>query len=402
MEQEFRNWSGSVRFVPGSRAAPASERELVDVVHRAVREGHRVRPAGSGHSSMPLVATAESLVSLASMTGVVGHDSDRLRATVLPGTGLAELGRLLAEHGMAMENLGDVDYQAIAGAIGTGTHGTGQEWGNLSQTLVGGRLVTASGDVVAFGEDSEDGADSVLTRAAQVSLGSLGILSALTLRVVPAFDLHRINWCTHIDWVLENFEDLAARHRHMDVYWYPRSDLAQVRTLNVPGEEPDIAPSDARVHEDVTGPGYEIIPNARDLRFEEMEYMLPREVGLECFREVRSRVKDRHRDKVAWRVLLRTVAADAALISPFHGRETMTIATLQNTDLPYEQYFGDIEPMLQAYDGRPHWGKKHTMTASGLRELYPEWDEFQRVRREMDPDGVFMNDHLSELFEEAA
>ncbi len=349
---------------------------------------------------MPLVATDDELVSLERMTGVLAVDAAAGTAEVLPGTPMDELGAQLVERGVAIDNYGDVDYQAIAGAIGTGTHGSGARLGNLSSILVGGTLVTGTGEAVRFTRDGHDasadlGQDALLP-AAQVSLGALGIFTSLTLRVRPAYELHRTNWMTHIDWVLEHFHELVEANRCFDFYWYPRSDLAQVRMLNEPGDEPGIRPP-GELRREETGPSYEILPNDRHLRFEEMEHMLPLDPELRAFREVRERVKAKHRTRVGWRVLVRTIAADDAMLSGAQGRPTMTIALLHNASLPHEHYFGDMEPLLLEHGGRPHWGKKHTMRAAQLAPLYLRWNEFARVREALDPDGVLRNEHLSEL-----
>ncbi|MDR5711291.1 D-arabinono-1,4-lactone oxidase [Nesterenkonia flava] len=404
MAETFTNWSGSIEFTPTARAAPGSADDIVQLVAEARRTGGTVRPVGSGHSSVPIFNTPDTLVSLENLTGVLDADASARQARVLPGTGLRDLGSQLADRGLAMENLGDVDYQAIAGAIATGTHGSGVRLGNLSSTLVGGQLINGLGEEVPFGVDAGEGEDHDLLRAAQVSLGTLGIMTSLTLRLEEAYDLHRQNYITHIDWVLENFEALIESNRSVDFYWYPRSDLAQVRMLNKPGDEPDLKPQ-GELKKDETGPNYEIIPNDRALHFEEMEYMLPLDTQLEAFRQVRERVKAKHRARVGWRVLVRTIAPDHALISNAEARyrdgsPTMTIALLQNNTLPYKQYFDDLEPLLQEFDGRPHWGKKHTMTAEQLAPLYPEWETFQKIRRQMDPDGIFMNDYLRSLLGE--
>ncbi len=302
-----------------------------------------------------------------------------------------------------MENLGDVDYQAIAGAISTGTHGSGITLGNLSSTMIGGRLVNGLGEEVPFGTEAGENEDDDLLRAVQVSLGSLGILTSLTLRVEEAHQLHRQNWITHIDWVMENFRELIETNRSVDFYWYPRSDLAQVRMLNKPGDEPDLTPEGepySYLKKDLTGPNYEVIPNDRALHFEEMEYMLPLDTDLSAFREVRQRVRAEHRAEVGWRVLVRTIAPDSAMLSNAQDRSTMTIALLQNNTLPFKRYFDDVQPIFWDFGGRPHWGKKHTLKSGQLAELYPEWGTFQQTRRELDPDGVFMNDYLRELFGE--
>ncbi|GAA1451228.1 D-arabinono-1,4-lactone oxidase [Nesterenkonia lacusekhoensis] len=393
------NWSGSISFTPQKLARPGNERDVVRLVRRARRRGSGVRPIGSGHSSTPLMNTDDVLVSLDRMSGVVEADPDLGRASILPGTGLSELGAELEQFGLAMENLGDVDYQTIAGALGTGTHGSGITLGNLSSTMIGGRLVTGTGEVLPFGVDAGEDPSDPLARAAQVSLGTLGILTSVTLQLEEAHELHRQNWMTHIDWVLEHFDQLVRSHRSVDFYWYPRSDLAQVRTLDKPGQEPDLMPP-GELKKDVVGPNYEVIPNDRHLKFEEMEYMLPLDTSLEAFREVRRRVKEVHRSQVGWRVLVRTIAADQAMISNAQHRQTMTIALLQNHSLPYEDYFDDLEPVFREFRGRPHWGKKHSLKAPQLRMLYPEWADFQALRRDLDPDGIFLNDYLRELFGE--
>lgn len=399
MAEEYINWSGSVTFTPSDRARPANAGEIADLVREARSSGRTVRPVGSGHSSQPVFSTPDTLVSLEKMRGVTEANTRKRWARVLPGTGLHELGQELAEHGLAMENLGDVDYQTIAGAIGTATHGSGVTLGNLSSTLIGGRLINGLGNEVLFGVDAGESEDHELLRAAQVSLGSLGIMTSLTLRLEQSYELHRQNWMTHIDWVLENFAELIATNRVVDFYWYPRSDMAQVRLLNKPGHEPGLQPV-GRIKKELTGPSYEVIPNDRHQHFEEMEYMLPLDTRLEAFRQVRERIKTRHRATVGWRVLVRTIAPDQAMLSNTQNRKTMTIALLQNNTLPSQEYFNDLEPLFRRFGGRPHWGKKHSLTGSELVELYPHWEEFHRIRRDMDPDGVFMNDYLRDLFAE--
>lgn len=394
----MRNWSGSVEFTPSRCETPYDVGELVRIIERARETGGTVRPRGSGHSSVPLIATHDVSVSLQNMSGLIDHDPRSGNATLGPGTSLHAAGDELAAVDLAMENLGDVDYQALAGAIATGTHGTGLCYGNLSSTLVGGTMVTGAGEIVRFGIDDPDD-DGELRRAVGVSLGAIGVLTSMTIRTTAEYELRRVDWFTDAAWAIDHFLELSLANRNADIYWYPRSDEVKVRTLNLLDHEPSVMPEHARIAADETGPSHGIIPQSRHQKFEEMEYIFPLEVGMDVFRAVRERIRKRHRRDIAWRVLVRTIARDDMMISNCNGHDNMSIALLNNNTLPFQPYFDDMEPLLLDYGGRPHWGKKHSRKASRLREMYPEWDRFQELRRAHDPDGVLLNPYLRELFE---
>ncbi|RLK25341.1 FAD/FMN-containing dehydrogenase [Micromonospora sp. M71_S20] len=405
MGREFVNWSGSLSFTPAEYAEPADEDEVRALVRRAREAGTTLRPVGSGHSSSPLVRTDGILASLDRLAGVIADDGER--ATVHAGTKLRTLGEGLYDAGLAMDNLGDVDYQSIAGATATGTHGTGLGFGNLSTQVAGVRLVTGTGETLDVSADHNPD----LLPAARLSLGALGVLTRVTLAVQPRYQLHRRSWCAPVAWTLDHLAELQHTNRNMDFYWYPRSDLTQVRVMNRVDETPDErvwhaprVPGSAAVDEPRevhVAPTHRAIPRHRELRFEEIEYMLPVEAFPACFAEVRRRVRQRHRRVAGWRVLVRSIAADDIWLSNAYGRPTATIACLQNTSLPYEEYFRDMEAVFRQYGGRPHWGKKHWLTARELRPLYPRWDDFQALRRRLDPDGVFLTPDLARLLEEA-
>ncbi|MEV0732533.1 D-arabinono-1,4-lactone oxidase [Polymorphospora sp. NPDC050346] len=405
MARQFVNWSGSLAFTPGGYAEPADEEAVRDLVRRAREDRTKIRPVGSGHSSSPLVRTDGTLLSLDRMAGVIGNDPAAGRATVWAGTKLKALGEGLYDAGLAMDNLGDVDYQSIAGATATGTHGTGLGFGNLSTQVAGVRLVSGGGEILDI--SARDNPE--LFAAARLSLGALGVVTRITLHVQPRYELRRRAWCAHVDWTLDHLAELQHTNRNMDFYWYPRSDQTQIRTMNRRDREPDIQPWAAGREpgpggypaEGQVGPTHRTIPRHRELRFEEIEYMLPSEAFPACFAEVRRRIRDRHRRVAAWRVLVRTIAADDIALSNAHGRATTTIACLQNSSLPYEEYFRDMEAVFRQYGGRPHWGKKHWLAAGELQPLYPRWDDFQAARRRLDPDGVFLTPDLARLLEEA-
>jgi FAD/FMN-containing dehydrogenase len=229
-------------------------------------------------------------------------------------------------------------------------------------------------------------------------MGTLGVLSTITLKLVPAFDVERREYATSTDAALANLDALSVGNRSFDFYWYPRRDDVKLRLVNPVGGGTDPLPY-ARELERRQGYGHQVIPTHSGIphRFEECEYALPAEAGPACFREIRTRVMQRWRHVVGWRVLYRTVASDDADLSPAHGRETVTISLHQNHGLPWRAFFADIEPIFMAYEGRPHWGKKHGQRAESLAARYPRWEGFLRVRERLDPQGTFLTPYLARL-----
>jgi FAD/FMN-containing dehydrogenase len=392
MAEEWCNWSGSLRFVPAHSATPADEAELATLIKRTAEEGGRLRVVGSGHSSSPLVKTGGTLVSLEKFTGLLAHDRGAGLATLAAGTTLKEANSALLEVGLAFPNLGDVDYQTVAGIVGTGTHGTGARLRVISDSLRGVRLLTGQGEMLEISEEQ----DADFLRAARVSLGALGIFTALTFKLPEATRLRRREWCTHLDDCLQHLEELVAGHRHFDFYWYPRSDLVKLRTVEEAEGEPTAIPY-ARLVEEETGFIGQILPQERNIRFDEMEYWLPAAAGPACFREVRRLTMEKHRQRVGWRTLYRTVAGDDALLSPSAGAAAVTISLHQNNVLPFEDYFQAMEPVFRAYGGRPHWGKKSYLPAERIGSLYPQQQRFEVLRRRIDPHGTFLNPYLTDL-----
>jgi FAD/FMN-containing dehydrogenase len=393
--QEWTNWSGSLRFTPREYIRPESE----DALAAAIREGHasgkKVRLAAAGHSSSPLVTTSDILLHLHHFKGLVSYDAKQQTATFRAGTTVHAANTALQQVGLALFNTGDVDVQTLAGAIATGTHGSGRSLQNLASILQGVRMIDYKGNVQIF----STAAHADLMRAMRVSLGALGIFTEITVNVVPLFRLRRLELCADVASCLAHFDALADENRNVDFYWYPRSDETKVRVLNEPGRGSVSFPANFRCVDDEEGFVGEILPRTRTLKFDEMEYALPREAGIACFREVRRRIKDKHRRVVAWRVLYRTIAADQNYLSPHVGRDSVSISLHHNAGLPFEEFFNDIEPIFRAHGGRPHWAKKHNLRAADLRPLYPEWNTFQAIRKSFDPEGCFINDHLRELLD---
>lgn len=406
MSESWSNWSGSVACQPRRIALPSTEAELRALVRDAADEGLGVRGAGTGHSFTPLVATDGLLISLDNWTGVEAHGAGSV--TVRAGTKLHDLGEELFGRGLGMANLGDVDVQSVAGAISTGTHGTGPALGNLSSHVTGLRIVTAAGDLL----EVTAGSDPDLLLAARVSLGMLGVLSAVTLQVQPAYCLEERVWREPHALCIERLPERIASNTRYEFFWFPASDEAECKTLNPTDLPPDkttadlvlgtpatSAPGAPREPVERTRVGWSarVIPSVRARKFNELEYAVPAEAGPDCFRLVRARMLERH-PEVQWPVEYRTLSADDAWLSPAYDRETVTISIHQDARLPFHDFFEDIESIFRDHAGRPHWGKIHTRTAADLRPLYPMWDAFLEVRGRLDPDGRFLNPHLRHVF----
>lgn len=387
MSQTWTNWSGAIACTAAAIERPRSEEEIAAVLRRAARDGLCVRPLGSGHSSSALCATDGILLSLADHAGVESVDAPSGRVTVRAGSVLHDLGKELLARGLALANLGDIDRQALAGALATGTHGTGRALGNLASRVVGMRIVTANGEVLALSE-----ADPELA-GARVSLGALGVVSSVTLAALPAFRLHEHTRRIGLAEVLATFDAASRLHRHYECFYFPRHDFAEAKSLDPTVEEP--AAVAGREGERI-GWSSEILPSVRELRFHEMEYSVPAEAGVACFAALAARLRERHPD-VAWPLEIRTVAGDDAWLSPAHGRDTCAISVHQDGRKPFEPVFADLEPIFWEHGGRPHWGKWHRCDAARLAPLFPRWEAFRELRARLDPAGLLLNAHLRSL-----
>ena len=381
----------------------------------------RVKVAGSGHSFTDIACTDGVMLDLSRLDRVLAVDGEL--ATVQAGITIHKLGPALAEHGLALENQGDVDPQTITGAISTATHGTGGGFGNLSSRVVGVRLVTAGDDIVDVREGDE-------LLAARVGLGALGVISAVTLRCVPAFRIHRIDEPRPLDETLARLHQDVDANDHFEIFVFPYTHTA----LTLTSERTDRTPRTGSVIDGILPDGlldnaglelacrtgrrfpaliprinrtlvstmsrseeldesYRVYAHSRTVRFTEMEYALPREHTAEALQRVLALI-ERRRLPVGFPIEVRVTAPDDALLSTAHGRETGYIAVHQYRGMEFESLFRAVEAIMDEYDGRPHWGKRHYQSAATLSSRYPGWERFLAVRERFDPHRKFENDYL--------
>ena len=416
-QSSWTNWARDQRCAPERIERPTGEAELAAVVAGA----SRVKVAGAGHSFTDIACTDGVMVDLRGMNRLLAVDSAEV--TVEAGITIRELGPLLAERGLALENQGDVDPQTLAGAISTATHGTGARFGNVSSQVVRLRLVTAAGEVVELREGDE-------LLAGRVSLGALGAISSVTLRCVPAFTIHRVDEPRPLDEVLARFDELVDSNDHLELFVFPYTRTALTLTSERTDREPrppsavqafarDVLLENAAlevacrlgrrfpgaipgINRRVAGAmsraeqldaSHRVYANRRTVRFTEMEYGIPREHVGAALERVLALI-ERRRLPVGFPVEVRVVAPDDALLSTAAGRPTGYVAVHQYRGMEFESYFRGVEAIMDEYGGRPHWGKRHYQSAATLRSRYPGWDRFRAVRDRLDPERKFDNEYL--------
>ncbi len=420
MPETWTNWARQQHCAPERIARPGSEEELSELVTGA----RAVRAVGSGHSFTDIACTDGLLVDLSRMTNVLNVEGEDV--TVEAGVTLHALGEELAARGLALENQGDIDAQTLAGALSTGTHGTGARFGNLSSRVVGMRIVTGSGEPVDV-----RGGDELL--AARVGLGALGVISRVTVRCVPAFTIHRVDEPRSLDDVLPRLDALVDGADHFEAFVFPYTRTALTLTSERTDREPrprsrlaataqelilENAVLGAAVRAGRAAPraiprlnrlltkgltrteyldaSHRVYANARRVRFTEMEYAIARERAAEALERVLAMI-ERRRLPIGFPIELRVTAPDDALLSTAQGRATAYIAVHQYRGMEFETYFRAVEAIMDEYGGRPHWGKRHYQSSHTLAPRYMGWDRFQAVRRRFDPEGRFANDYTNRV-----
>ncbi len=427
---EWSNWSGSVRCSPRRVLHPADEQAVASALAEARGDQLPIRLVGAGHSYSPLVATTGTLLSLDRLAGILDLDPAAKRARIAAGTRLHALGKPLREHGLSLQNQGDVDYQALAGALATATHGTGITLPCLSGFITGLRLVLADGSIL----ECDAGREPDVFRAARLHLGCLGAVTAVSLEVRPAYRLRDETRVVPLEQGLESLPDLIRQHRHVECWWFPHAAVIGVRTMSETDQPVNDRPLLRWLAETVVDNGLfglvaalsrapglarsrpglsrlvarlagarpyvdwsdRVLATARRVRANEMEYAVPAASGPDAIRAVAHYVR-RHRTPVLFPIEYRYVAADDIPLSPFYRRDSAVLSIHQDARVSHDPYFRDVERLMRDLEGRPHWGKLHTLSAAELEPLYAEWGLFQRVRARLDPTGKLMTPYLRQV-----
>lgn len=431
----WQNWARTVRFEPAEIVRPRDDAEVAAVVKAASAAGRRVKAVGAGHSFTSVAATDGVQVRLDHLRGLRSLQPDGARgarATVGAGTTIHELNALLAAHGYGLTNMGDIDVQTVSGAIATGTHGTGRGSASLSAAVTDLRMVLPDGTLIDVGRhDGRPGAE--LFHAARLGLGALGIVTAVTFRVEPAFTLRAVTEPASLDDVLDNVPYLAADEEHCEFYWLPFTGTVQLkrnrRTTDRPSRRgrvaswlanevvenagvaavqrlsraaPQATPMLNRAASRLIGrrtyvdDAPAVFTSSRRVRFHEMEYALPLAAAAPALRELRD-LTARGPWRIAFPVEVRFAPADDVWLSPAYGRDTVYIAVHAYPRTSYSGWFAAVEQLWTSYSGRPHWGKLHTKDAGYVRDQYDRMGAFLAVRDEVDPHRTMANGYLERV-----
>jgi len=424
-----KNWSESVSFSPEEIVYPDSIHQIIEIVKLANEQNRKIRVMGSKHSFTPLISSTDLLLSLDRLQGVISIDKGKQIADIWAGTKLSILGEELAKQGYAQENLGDINVQSLAGAFLTGTHGTGTNFGILSTQLEEVTIILGIGELITCSRDK----NADLFHAIGVSFGLLGIVVKMKIRVIPLATYQYESTKIVVEELIINLEELKTTNKHFEFYLFPYAKEVQIKIMNETIKErkslkwekwkvstlennlffllsemvrvfPNLSRFVSRIsaksvpNSTMVGYSHELFATERKVKFNEMEYNIPKEFIVEAFTRIQD-VIEKQNIKVHFPIECRFVKSDQFWLSPANGRDSAYIAVHMYKGMPYEHYFKEVENILQEYEGRPHWGKMHTLTFESVKKLYPKLVDFLMIREKIDPNQVFVNDYFSNLFQ---
>jgi FAD/FMN-containing dehydrogenase len=430
--QQWHDWDSTVRCNPQAIKYPVDEAEVVAIVTGALRSDDVVRVFGAGHSWSALVPSQGVLVNLDNLAAPVNIDRELATAQISAGLRIRDIGPLLEKHGLTMSNVGAITPQSIAGAIGTGTHGTGLTYGSIGGEISAIRIVDGRGEI----KDYTAAAHPVEMSALRLSLGSLGILVRVTINCVPDHHVELTKIPMGFEEFIDGLEDLYRQNERVRAYWFPGSERVFVNTMNTtdkplsPGpvyswfesvierrlllgalwglgrNVNGLIPAMNALQQSigykpgsVVGRCFDAITTPMPPFHQESEVAVPIEDAAKAIREYAAFVK-RNGLQVNVESEIRFSKSEDILLSPSYGCDVCYIggynATYKPNDPFFQMFCGDFQDRFGA---RPHWGKLGAANRQIAQRLFPGFAKFEQIRRDFDPRGVFANNYIRELFD---
>ncbi|MBA2405497.1 MAG: FAD-binding protein [Bdellovibrionales bacterium] len=425
----MKNWAGNLEFHPKSILTPTSTESAQALVKAHLSANKNIRMRGSAHSWTGLIATKESFLHLDEMQGLMEVDASTQLIKAKAGTKLSLFGEEAFKHNLALPNQGDINHQSLAGAMSTGTHGTGVTLQSMSNQIKNLTLIAGTGEILNI----DGNKNPELLNAVGVSFGSVGLMTEATLKMIPAYKLKVETFAEDMKTSLEKFKSRLKDNRHLEMFYFPVGDWSIVKMMNVTEEKESPQSKFQKVSELVLenwlyeglnilahktnsyrGPdkfmrkfvdhkvfvnwSHRAFPSARTVRFMEMEFNLPIEKFEEVFEELKASIK-KNNFQTLFPIEIRFVKGDELWLSPAYKRDSVYFAIHTYIQQDFRPYFEEMQNIFKRHGGRPHWGKWHSLKHDDLAAVYPKWQEFKQVRSELDPKGLWLNEHLRSLFD---
>jgi len=422
----MKNWAGNLDFTPSAILNPKTKEEIKSIIQGAIEEKKGIRTRGSGHSWTGLIETNQIFLHLDNMRGIIEVNSKEQTIKAHAGTKLSFFGDEGFKHNLSLPNQGDINKQSLAGATSTGTHGTGLSLQSMSNQISALTIINGKGEEVSIDQASP------YFEAARLSIGSLGIISDITIKLIPSYKLKVNTFTENIDEAVKKCEERLQKNRHLEMFYFPVGDWSLTKIMNETDEEVTpkgffhkfnevivenwlyrqmnkIASSTGRYKlidkvmqsfvssEEKIDWSHRAFPTERDVKFMEMEYNLPIEQFHSVFSEIKQAIK-KNNFQTLLPIEIRFVKKDSIWLSPAFERDSVYFAIHTYITEDYRPYFDCIEEIFKKNQGRPHWGKWHTYKKNDFLKVYPKFEDFMKIRNEFDPNGIFLNNHLKEIF----
>lgn len=424
----MKNWAGNIQFQPKNILAPHTTQEVQSMVKEHLKNKSTIRMRGSAHSWTDLISTNDSYLHLDHMQGLVHVDPEKKVLNAKAGTKLYLLGEEAFKHQLALPNQGDINQQSVAGALSSGTHGTGVTLQSMSNQIESLTMVTGTGEILSVSRDSTP----EMLKAIAVSFGSLGLITELSLKMIDAYKLKVETFPENMDTALEHSCNRLKQNRHLEMFYFPVGDWSIVKLMNMTQE--NVTPKNIwhtlndvvlenwlyeklnqlanttqkyssidKIMRKFVGHNVKVdwshraFPTQRSIRFMEMEYNLPIEKFQEVFAQIKASIK-KNKFHTLFPIEIRFVKNDDLWLSPASGRDSVYFAIHTYITEEWRPYFNAMEEIFKKHGGRPHWGKWHSLKDDTFQGLYPKWHEFKKLRCDLDPQGIWLNQHLKDLF----
>jgi FAD/FMN-containing dehydrogenase len=423
---EWQNWAGNIRFSPNKIARPRNTQEVVELVET----GRKIRCIGSGHSWSELAPTDDILMATDALNRILSINKVENTATIQAGAKLEDLNIELWNKGYAFSNLGSIARQSLAGAVSTATHGTGLNHKILGSMVTSFKLVKANGEIL----DVDKTKDSELFKTALISLGSLGIFTEMTINIVPKFQLRERSGLMNFEEVCDNILDWVKEENHIKMWWFAHTNKMMVYRYNktyepvndtkfrqklmdewvsvyfyrlmlwwsnrkpirrkkmnqkiVNGRLPDVN----RIER-----GYKVFNVPEPPVHRETEWAFDINLAPTLLREYRNMIEEKGH-LINFIQEIRFVRGDDFALSPCYGRDSVYVGAYNADNRGWNELLADFEELAIKHNGRPHWGKEFNVGTDYLKSVYPKWDEFVELRKEMDAAGLFANPMIEKMF----